>query len=123
MKHTQLEQMQKKRLIKKKRPTQIEIQKCYYCGEILVRLRTIARCYEVLQLEKNHVIWIDQKGYVRRNGIMTKDHFIPKSKGGSNSKDNIVCSCIPCNNKKGNFLAAVSTKGDIIFGEKLSLKD
>lgn len=30
------------------------------------------------------------------------DHVIPKSKGGKNSWDNIVCSCIDCNSKKAN---------------------
>lgn len=52
--------------------------------------------------------------YARDNGIcqycsrdlqfdfFTLDHVIPKSKGGSTSWDNIVCSCGRCNRKKGN---------------------
>ena len=32
----------------------------------------------------------------------TLDHVLPKSKGGDNSKENTVLSCIPCNYKKGN---------------------
>ncbi|MFA5484914.1 MAG: HNH endonuclease [Candidatus Pacearchaeota archaeon] len=52
--------------------------------------------------------------YVRDNGIcqfcgktltmktMTLDHVIPKSRGGSTSWTNIVCSCVKCNSKKGN---------------------
>lgn len=29
------------------------------------------------------------------------DHYIPISKGGKHKKDNIVCSCMRCNRKKG----------------------
>lgn len=31
----------------------------------------------------------------------TRDHFIPKIRGGSNRKDNIVLACGPCNRDKG----------------------
>lgn len=33
------------------------------------------------------------------------DHVIPRAKGGRTTWDNVVCSCIPCNNKKGMKLA------------------
>jgi len=33
------------------------------------------------------------------------DHVIPREKGGQTTWENIVCSCIPCNTKKGNKLA------------------
>jgi 5-methylcytosine-specific restriction endonuclease McrA len=32
------------------------------------------------------------------------DHVIPRDKGGSTTWENIVCSCIPCNTRKGNRL-------------------
>ena len=32
------------------------------------------------------------------------DHVIPRDKGGTTTWENIVCSCIPCNTKKGNRL-------------------
>lgn len=32
------------------------------------------------------------------------DHVIPRDKGGQTTWENIVCSCIPCNTKKGNRL-------------------
>lgn len=30
------------------------------------------------------------------------DHVVPRSKGGSTSWENVVCSCIPCNLRKAN---------------------
>ena len=32
------------------------------------------------------------------------DHVIPRSKGGMSSWENVVCSCFPCNRKKGGIL-------------------
>jgi 5-methylcytosine-specific restriction endonuclease McrA len=32
------------------------------------------------------------------------DHVIPRDRGGQTTWENIVCSCIPCNTKKGNRL-------------------
>lgn len=39
--------------------------------------------------------------------LMTKDHIIPKSKGGKNVLDNYQCMCVNCNRKKGNTLPLV----------------
>jgi len=33
---------------------------------------------------------------------LTIDHIIPKSRGGSDTWDNLITSCHPCNNKKSN---------------------
>ncbi|MDO9575017.1 MAG: HNH endonuclease [bacterium] len=33
---------------------------------------------------------------------MTCDHVIPKTRGGDDSWENLVCSCMECNNRKGN---------------------
>ena len=35
-------------------------------------------------------------------GPMTVDHVIPKRLGGTDSWENLVCSCSGCNNKKGD---------------------
>lgn len=32
------------------------------------------------------------------------DHVLPRDKGGQTTWENIVCSCIPCNTRKGNKL-------------------
>jgi 5-methylcytosine-specific restriction enzyme A len=35
---------------------------------------------------------------------MTRDHIIPKSKGGSDHLNNMQTMCTKCNNKKGNSI-------------------
>ena len=35
-------------------------------------------------------------------GPMTVDHIVPKTMGGNDSWENLVCSCAKCNNKKGD---------------------
>jgi len=34
--------------------------------------------------------------------LMTRDHIVPQSRGGSNSIDNLATMCEKCNNKKGS---------------------
>lgn len=44
---------------------------------------------------------------VKENGkrvLMTKDHTIPKSKGGRNQLENYTTMCSPCNGKKSDKL-------------------
>lgn len=44
----------------------------------------------------------DKCAYCGADGLMTYDHFIPFSKGGSFTKDNIVPACSFCNSSKNN---------------------
>src|SRR5258708_27976307 len=32
------------------------------------------------------------------------DHVVPRDRGGTTTWENVVCSCIPCNTRKGNPL-------------------
>jgi 5-methylcytosine-specific restriction endonuclease McrA len=38
-----------------------------------------------------------------RNGL-NLDHVLPRDRGGQTTWENVVCSCIPCNTRKGNRL-------------------
>ena len=44
---------------------------------------------------------VDSKG---KRILFTKDHIIPKSKGGKDIQENYQVMCSPCNCKKGNTL-------------------
>ena len=44
---------------------------------------------------------IDENG---KEVLMTKDHILPKSKGGKDEIDNYQTMCIRCNEAKGNNL-------------------
>lgn len=44
----------------------------------------------------------DKCAYCGADGLMTYDHFVPFSKGGSFTKDNIVPACSFCNGSKSN---------------------
>ncbi len=37
-----------------------------------------------------------------RGSNLTLDHVVPKQRGGPTDWHNLVCCCLPCNNKKGN---------------------
>lgn len=38
----------------------------------------------------------------RRTGMLTTDHIMPKSRGGEETWENLVCACLECNNRKGS---------------------
>lgn len=35
-------------------------------------------------------------------GPLTVDHVLPRTRGGDDVWENLVCACVKCNNKKGN---------------------
>lgn len=43
-----------------------------------------------------------KKGANTASNNLTRDHIVPKSKGGKDVWENVVTACIPCNNKKGD---------------------
>ncbi|MBV5347812.1 HNH endonuclease [bacterium] len=83
-----------------------------------VRLQTFKRSLECVECGiKGLHFWAEkQEGQINNHlnlyGIdkhgdeilMTKDHIIPKSKGGSESLKNMQTMCTRCNGKKGNNL-------------------
>ncbi len=39
---------------------------------------------------------------LRGRQFLTRDHVVPRSRGGGNEWRNVVTACSPCNNRKGN---------------------
>ena len=44
------------------------------------------------------------KKELRGRQFLTRDHIVPLSRGGANTWENVVTSCSPCNNRKGDRL-------------------
>ncbi len=44
-------------------------------------------------------------GHAFDRSELNLDHVLPRDKGGLTTWENVVCSCIPCNTRKGNRLA------------------
>jgi 5-methylcytosine-specific restriction endonuclease McrA len=44
------------------------------------------------------------RGELKGRQFLTRDHILPLSRGGNNSWKNLVSSCSPCNNRKGDRL-------------------
>lgn len=120
MNFNQLKHMQRSRTRKKKPHVDIRIEHCRYCGESLVRLKTVARCFKVIRLETHHVVWKDGSGTTRRDGILTKDHVMPRSKGGATSPENLVFSCGPCNFKKADRIGVLLEDGSIFLHQSVA---
>ena len=57
--------------------------------------------YNIFERDKNTCQYCG-KIFDRRD--LNLDHVVPRDKGGATTWENIVCSCIPCNTKKGNRL-------------------
>ena len=94
---------QYKEYFKRKRWT-IFIEKgtaCWYCN--------LRGNYVVFWSDNPNIPWdshidlahIDEEG---NRTMFTLDHFIPKSKGGSNNSNNLVPACNPCNHIKKDDL-------------------
>lgn len=43
---------------------------------------------------------------LRGRQFLTRDHILPVSRGGTNTWQNVVTACSPCNNRKGNHTPA-----------------
>ncbi|MCE5251653.1 HNH endonuclease [bacterium] len=58
-----------------------------------------------IQLSKQNILKRDHKTCQycgTTEGYMTVDHVIPRSQGGNDTWENLVCACSSCNNKKGD---------------------
>lgn len=72
----------------------------------VIRLnRYVNKPFQKVSLNRRNIIKRDNHScqYCGKNHQpMTIDHIIPKSLGGNESWENLVCACMRCNNKKGS---------------------
>lgn len=72
----------------------------------VIRLhRYIHKPFQKVSLNRKNIIKRDKNicQYCGKNHQpMTIDHIIPKSTGGMDTWENLVCACMRCNNKKGD---------------------
>ena len=72
----------------------------------IVRLSFYVRVpYKKIVLSRKNIIRRDghQCQYCGKGDVtLTVDHVIPKSKGGTDSWENLVAACVSCNNRKGD---------------------
>jgi 5-methylcytosine-specific restriction endonuclease McrA len=68
-------------------------------------IRYIRRPRQEVRLTKQNVLRRDRHTcqYCGTTaGTMTADHIVPRSQGGEDSWENLVCACADCNNRKGD---------------------
>jgi len=76
----------------------------------IIRLKRYVRIpFKNIILSRKNILKRDghRCGYCGKyNSELTLDHILPRSRGGADTWDNLVTSCIKCNNKKGNMTPA-----------------
>lgn len=84
----------------------IRSQKSVYPYPSVIRLSDYIRVpYKKVELSRKNILRRDnhQCQYCGdKNGNLTIDHILPRSRGGQETWENLVTACISCNNKKGN---------------------
>ncbi len=70
---------------------------------LLIFVRITTR--DSIQLSKQNILKRDRhvcQYCGTHEGLMTVDHIVPRSLGGRDTWENLVCACSRCNNKKGD---------------------
>jgi 5-methylcytosine-specific restriction endonuclease McrA len=70
---------------------------CLCCGRRGVKMLLQKHRMDDPKPHFNLYAYDSEKGPI----LMTKDHIVPKSRGGSNRLDNLQTMCAPCNESKG----------------------
>lgn len=72
----------------------------------VIRLKNYIKVpFKKILLSRKNVLKRDKHkcGYCGRGDLpLTIDHIIPKARGGSDTWENLVAACLPCNNRKGH---------------------
>ena len=83
--------------------------KAFQIPSVIVLFRYIDENFFSLPCTRKNVLTRDEHqcqycGNHFRESELTIDHVIPRSKGGTNSWDNVVTACRACNQLKSNYL-------------------
>ncbi|HPO63646.1 MAG TPA: HNH endonuclease [Candidatus Kapabacteria bacterium] len=81
------------------------VSRCFPFPSVIRLSNYIKVPYKKIELSRKNVLRRDENRcqYCGKRDIeMTIDHIIPKSRGGTDSWENLVTACKHCNNKKGN---------------------
>lgn len=82
-----------------------KIYKDDYLPTVIRLVRYVNLPYKKVTLTRHNIFKRDDYrcAYCGSESNLTIDHIIPRSKGGGNNWENLITSCLPCNNKKDNL--------------------
>lgn len=83
--------------------TFLKSQTCACCGAKAIYFRIEKPLKDIVQKHGGHLELYCEKADGTID-MMTKDHIYPKSRGGSESLDNMQTMCLTCNMAKGNII-------------------
>ena len=92
-------------VVQDKRKELRSVSKTFPWPSIIRLSQFITLPYKRVVLTRKNILRRDEYkcSYCGRGDLpLTIDHVVPKSKGGIDSWDNLVCACTLCNNKKGD---------------------
>jgi 5-methylcytosine-specific restriction endonuclease McrA len=98
--------LEKAQLVESRNGSVVRSVRAVYPFPSVIRLQTYIRVpYKKIELSRRNILRRD--GFAcqycgTRSVPLTIDHVIPRSRGGTDSWENLVTACIPCNNRKGN---------------------
>lgn len=75
--------------------------RCVSCGKV-GNLCSVTEMYDVKSNLTTYHFNLYHENYKRKLTLFTKDHIIPKSKGGKTHESNLQTMCKRCNTLKGN---------------------
>lgn len=91
---------------------------CACCGRMgTVMMLDAHRCRTGIMYSKAHFNLYAVEG--NKLILMTKDHILPRSKGGRDHLDNLQTLCTKCNNAKSDCDVTLDELRAIVFGEEL----
>ncbi|MGQ7719312.1 HNH endonuclease [Melioribacter sp. OK-1-Me] len=98
--------MGKAELVAKNSARQIRTVSKSYPWPSVIKLKDYIRVpYKKIILTRKNILKRDghRCAYCGRGDLpLTVDHVIPKSRGGTDTWENLVAACLPCNNRKGD---------------------